>query len=182
MTTKLHISTTLSHVEYILEAKGPRSKRYTVEELLARIDEQTTVDARGCWLWQGYTKNGYGSLSVHDSNTYVHQLSYLLRVGPITDGLFVLHRCDVRRCHRPEHLFLGTQQDNVDDMHAKQRHVDPPHRTGIANPKATKTDDVVLRARAMRAEGITQRDVAARLGVSQSTISRWTHRQTRSAA
>lgn len=78
----------------------------------------------GCWLWTASTNHwGYGQLSCPGrSYLRAHRLSYEMHVGPIPDGLFVCHRCDVPACVRPDHLFLGTPKDNVDDMVAKGRH------------------------------------------------------------
>jgi HNH endonuclease len=76
-----------------------------------------------CWLWTGTTRDtfGYGALSVNSAFIMAHRLSYELHVGPIPNGLFVLHRCDVPPCVRPDHLFLGTQLDNIRDMIQKNR-------------------------------------------------------------
>lgn len=157
-----------------------RRKQYTRTELLFRLLAQTIKrDGEGCWEWTGYTKNGYGVISLNDAHAYLHRLSWRLHRGPIPEGLSVLHRCDNKRCVRPDHLFVGTQQDNVDDMHAKERHVDPPIFRGTENAKATKEFDDVEHARSLRASGLTQRAVADLLGVSQSTVWRWIHRATR---
>jgi hypothetical protein len=72
----------------------------------------------GCWLWEGPVNFfGYG-LSHHSR---VHRLAWEEANGPIPDGLFVLHRCDVPSCCNPDHLFLGTHQDNADDKKRKGR-------------------------------------------------------------
>lgn len=81
----------------------------------------------GCWLWTGSkSSHGYGQLfsmvGGHRAVLHTHRISWELHNGPIPDGLWVLHRCDVRPCVRPDHLFLGTRQDNTDDMMAKGRH------------------------------------------------------------
>lgn len=79
----------------------------------------------GCWLWLGsITRGGYGSytLKSYKGTTRAHRIAYLLEYGPFDPKLFVCHRCDNPPCVRPEHLFLGTRQDNTDDMMRKGRH------------------------------------------------------------
>lgn len=82
----------------------------------------------GCWEWGGQRdRGGYGranfSSGTRNSTKFfgVHRLSYEHYVGPINKGLHVLHKCDNRCCFNPEHLFLGTHQDNMNDMHKKGR-------------------------------------------------------------
>lgn len=75
----------------------------------------------GCWLWLGGTQAaGYGFFK-HAGDTTAHRSSWILYRGPIPEGLHVLHKCDVRQCVNPDHLFLGTQVDNMKDMAAKGR-------------------------------------------------------------
>jgi len=79
------------------------------------------VTDTGCWEWQGYfSTGGYGQLKINSRETNAHIVSYSVWVGP-TNGLHVLHTCDNRKCINPEHLFLGTNKDNVDDRQAKGR-------------------------------------------------------------
>lgn len=77
----------------------------------------------GCWLWTGADKGalGHGRFYVKGKRTKVHRFSWELANGPIPPGLFVLHRCDNGACVRPDHLFLGTQADNIRDMDSKGR-------------------------------------------------------------
>jgi len=75
-----------------------------------------------CWLWTGgCNSTGYGHVYRNKTKRLAHRLVYEKYAGTIRDGLFVLHRCDVRSCVNPSHLFLGTQKDNCEDRDAKGR-------------------------------------------------------------
>lgn len=94
-----------------------------------RIRRACDVDAStGCWNWRlSKDRIGYGRMKVQlgsrDSfrSTSAHRYAYELWRGHIPQGMNVLHSCDNRQCCNPEHLFLGTQKDNMRDMHAKGR-------------------------------------------------------------
>jgi len=76
-----------------------------------------------CWLWCGnVNRAGYGTIGVVGTKTVLaHRVSYELAKEPISEGHLCLHTCDNPRCVRPDHLKLGTQLENVRDMHEKQR-------------------------------------------------------------
>lgn len=98
--------------------QGP--KRRPLEDRFWEKVEKT----EGCWLWTA--ANGgpgkYGQFAIHAHyHEGAHRVSYVLNVGPIPEGMGVLHRCDVPLCVRPDHLFLGTAADNIADMLAKGR-------------------------------------------------------------
>jgi hypothetical protein len=79
----------------------------------------------GCWLWTSQrTPEGYGQFHFGRRGTppwYAHRLAWELSNGPIPDGLSVLHHCDTPSCVNPQHLFLGTQTDNMQDASRKGR-------------------------------------------------------------
>lgn len=74
-----------------------------------------------CWLWTGWTSKGYGSLTHKRKPWTAHRFSWMVHNGPIPEGLWVLHRCDVPLCVNPSHLFLGNAADNSADMTSKGR-------------------------------------------------------------
>ena len=127
----------------------------------------------GCWEWQGAVSDtGYGKACIgHQRTMNAHQLAYILTHGPIPKGHVVCHRCDNRRCVNPDHLFLGTQGDNVRDMTAKGRNRYVP-RYGEDNPssKLTREDVSEIRRRWARG-GIRQIDLAHMFSVSDTQIS-----------
>ena len=94
----------------------------------------------GCWTWTGRVNNrGYGVVTHDRRPQYTHRVAWQLAYGPIPEGMGVLHRCDNPPCVRPEHLFLGDQKINGEDMAAKDRSTH-----GSKNPHAKLTEaDVV---------------------------------------
>jgi hypothetical protein len=75
-----------------------------------------------CWTWVKADRgHGYGVLSVNDKEVAAHRFAYTLLVGPIPEGLWVLHHCDNPTCVNPAHLFLGTNQVNAQDRVSKRR-------------------------------------------------------------
>jgi hypothetical protein len=121
-------------------------------------------DVTGCHVWTGTPNhNGYGRIGINYKDYLAHRLSYEVQVGPIPENMFVCHKCDNRLCINPEHLFIGTLQDNHADMVAKKR-----HQIGERQWRSRLTEEDVRQIRA--AEG-THGEIASRYGVSRETIS-----------
>ncbi len=123
-----------------------------------RMDRQTQR-GDGCWLWTGPTSNGYGRVRIGGRQTVqATHVAYVVAHGPIPPGLRVLHHCDTPLCVRPEHLFVGTQSDNLTDAAIK----------GRIRTKLTASDVRVIRTRL--ASGELHRHIAEAFGVASSTI------------
>ena len=89
---------------------------------IQRFSEKYEVSESGCWLWRStIVFKGYGQFYLNGKSRFAHRASWLLHKGAIPGGLFVCHTCDVPRCVNPEHLFLGTNKDNMQDMARKGR-------------------------------------------------------------
>ena len=85
----------------------------------ARFDRSYRITDSGCWEWVGPRQpNGYGVIA---EGLSTHRFSYERFKGAIPLGMCVLHSCDNKICVNPEHLFLGTNNDNTQDMMAKGR-------------------------------------------------------------
>ena len=74
-----------------------------------------------CWLWEKSLTFGYGNATWEGQAIYAHRLSWIIHNGPIPEGMLVCHHCDVKNCVNPEHLFVGTQKDNMQDCAKKGR-------------------------------------------------------------
>lgn len=135
----------------------------------------------GCWLWSGRSfPNGYGSFYLGNYRSVLaHRFAFSLSKGAIPQGLCVCHKCDVRACVNPAHLFLGTKKENTADMMAKGRHGQGFTR-GEDSPSAKITESDVRGIRALRGQE-RQIETAARYGVSQVMVSKiqrrtsWAH-------
>lgn len=123
--------------------------------------------AKGCWLWTGYRmKNGYGQFWHRGEFRLAHRASFEIHVGPIPPGLFVCHRCDNPQCVNPEHLFLGTNADNLRDAAAKGR-MHPGERTA----QAVLTEDLVRELRRRWVPHVVSiRMLSREFGVSESAV------------
>jgi DNA-binding XRE family transcriptional regulator len=132
-------------------------------ELRQRIISKVKIDDRGCWNWTASKKDGYGQMWVKGKKWASHRFSYFLHHGEIPENLLVCHRCDNPACVNPDHLFAGTNSDNMRDKVTK----------GRSPTKLSKEDVIAIRA----AKGATQLQLAEKYGVSGPTICRIRTRQ-----
>lgn len=120
------------------------------------------VSETGCWLWLGaWSAKGYGSVRRAGQN-HAHRLAYQEFVGPIPGGLMVCHKCDVRACCNPDHLFVGTGADNIGDAKRKGR-----MHPGTRNYNSKLTDEL---ATWIRQSPLSSRAIARQLGMAHATI------------
>jgi len=130
-----------------------------------------------CWIWRGHVDDiGYGRFPF-DGENKAHRVSYKLHSGQIPYGMFVMHKCDNRQCVNPQHLILGTQRDNMQDMKRKGRGKSNP-QYGECNPMAKLTSEKVDQIRIECLSGRRQCDVAKEFGVSNMTVSRIIRKET----
>ena len=128
----------------------------------------------GCWLWTDFVRSdGYAVILHENRQLYVHRVSWQLYHGSIPDGICVLHRCDVRACVNPDHLFLGTHNDNTLDMIVKGR-----QSCGESRLASKLTSVQVQNIRAYDLHGtLNQCELAEKYHVAQANISRIILRQ-----
>jgi hypothetical protein len=121
-----------------------------MRSLKDRFEEKFTI-GDGCWEWQGCLGSGYGRIGRGGRGKgveYAHRVSYMLYVGDIPDNMEVCHKCDNPKCVRPDHLFLGTVKDNMQDCSRKGR----THR-GEKVEHAKFTEEDIRRMRSLRQDG-----------------------------
>lgn len=126
-----------------------------------------------CWLWLGHTHcKGHGQIYYMGRAHYAHRVAWILSIGEIPHGLFVLHACDNPPCVNPSHLFLGTQQNNVADMVAKGRmaYGEKRARKGENNGGAKLKEADVLQIRERAAKGELLRLLADDFAVTEQCI------------
>ena len=155
----------------------PHLKGKTIEEKLLNNKQ---IDENGCWNWTGAkispknSKFRYGCIAVGNGKTeLVHRLSYQFWIGEIPKGFFVCHKCDNPACFNPDHLFVGTNTDNMRDKVKKGRSYTGNHK-GENNAGSKLTEKQVVKVKKyLTKKGMTvdaTKYAAKKLGVSYSGI------------
>jgi hypothetical protein len=159
-------------------------KNVWVDRFLEKIDKSVGEDA--CWIWTGSRdRKGYGQIRINGRTQKAHRAAWTLTHGEILNSLHCLHRCDRPECVRPDHLFLGTNAENVADKVAKGRqsrvrifgdangarkYPERQSRPGLANGRTRLTEADVIAIRRACATGESHRSVASRYRIKKSTV------------
>ena len=136
------------------------------QRLLAKrlIDPETN-----CWLWTGFTHRGYGRMRVDGPSYRVHRVSAAVFLDfDLQNPLSVCHRCDIPSCFNPEHLWIGTHEDNMHDMANKKR---ATKLKGSQCGNSKLTEDYVQEILILLSQGYTLKQIGARFDISYSVVS-----------
>lgn len=173
--------------------------------VMRRVVERNGPLKTKCLIFVGRRTSGYGDVGRGVGRSRAHRVTWVRKNGPIPEGMCVLHRCDVRACVNPKHLFLGTRDDNNKDMKKKGRNARGPEfsaimkrcaargeqhysrrtpervRRGNACPWAVLTEAQVRKIKGALRGGRSQKELAVKYGVAYGHISkialgqRWGH-------
>jgi hypothetical protein len=170
-----------------------KSQQTLEERFWSRVDKKGLDD---CWNWKGWRdKDGYGQIKIGRKGILAHRAAYQFFTGKIPDGLLICHKCDNPSCVNPNHLFLGTQKDNIQDavkkgrMAANDKHysrlypeklargnrsgrrLHPESYLGERNSRSKLAEEQVKEIRALYAMGdISIRKLATIYDMSKSSI------------
>ena len=143
-----------------------------MQDQLKRFMGYVTL-TESCWLWNGGASRGYGKIRVGEKHLHAHVLSWMMfRFSMPIDGREVMHKCDNRLCVNPAHLTIGSHQENMQDMVRKGR-------SGAGVPKRQMTTDHILKAKKMRADGLTFAEIRKEIGFDDLTLWRAVNNKTK---
>lgn len=133
-----------------------------------RIVSKVNYPKSGCWEWKlSIRENGYARTTFKGDNWYLHRLSYWAFIGDIPDGHDVCHKCDNRKCCNPNHLFVGTRKDNMEDAVSKGRQA-----RGLALPQAKLSDEDISKILSRIHSGELYKNIAKDFNVTRHSIGR----------
>lgn len=143
-----------------------------------RFSQKIHETDSGCWEYTGVTgEGGYGYVRRRPRQLRAHRYAWELVNGSVPDGMFVCHRCDNRKCCNPDHLFLGTHRDNMDDMIGKGR-LRTHAQDGENNGNSRLDWETVQKIRELYAIGASQMQIGKMYGISNSSVHLIVHHKT----
>ncbi len=139
------------------------------ESDIARFNSKFTKNENECWIWTAGTRKGYGLFWLSGKDLSAHRVSWIIKNGEIPKchdyhGMCVLHKCDTPLCVNPDHLFTGTNADNLRDRDEKGRQAS---HAGESHGQAKLTNDGVL---SIRLDSRPPEEVAKDFGISYSQV------------
>jgi hypothetical protein len=144
------------------------NKKMTEKCYVYKLLNWIKVDDNDCWLFQGKLRaNGYGVIKFEGRERSAHHVYFLVFKGPIKEGLLACHKCDVRNCVNPSHIFWGTHDDNQKDMKVKGRSA-----KGVRNGMNKLSENQVKDILSLKNKSVTQREIAKKFNVTQAMVSR----------
>lgn len=148
-------------------AKFIRGQVY--KSMLDRITEKVTYEPNsGCWLWTGgLSSYGYGATQFQGRQLLMHRVVFEMYNGAVPGTGVLCHRCNVRSCVNPDHIYIGTAQSNVMDAVRSGRHAH-----GTTHGCSKLSDCKVRQMRELSATGMTYADIAKRFGVARPTAAK----------
>ena len=149
------------------------ANQYTVQGIKKRfldIYKSSYIDANGCRLWSSRTDDhGYGILCYRRKEAYrklrAPRLAYEHFKGDIPEGLMIRHLCHNKICVNPDHLEVGTNQDNANDQVAASKQL-----RGETHPRAKLTENMVRQIRLLVERGLSNKEIAAKFSVTDKTV------------
>lgn len=160
--------TSPSQMKNAHNSKSPRVVKRVDPKI--RLQSKIDIAESGCWNIKGATnQSGYGLFYFRDQQMLAHRASWILFKGEIPIGMYVLHACDNPRCCNPDHLFLGTNKDNMQDMMQKGRG-NKVRGSKIGTAKLTEPQVAEIK-RMLATSQLSQQSIAEIFNVSQVTIS-----------
>lgn len=146
----------------------------TVERFFEKVNKQGPIpkhkpELGRCWLYTGCIDNGgYGRATIADEGWVSHRIAWVLEFGDVPKGLYILHKCDNRKCVNPFHLFLGTYRDNILDAMEKGRWVSV-NGEDVGTSKLTAKQVKQIRL-LYRDTEVTQKELGIRFNVTEENI------------
>lgn len=144
-------------------------------ERIRNIFESHVIRKDGCWDWNGSLSGTYGHMRFNNKNIGIHRASWMIHRGEIPEGYSICHTCDNKSCSNPDHLFLGTPKDNIQDMFNKGRE-NKPQGEKIGTSKLTNEN--VFRIKELINMGVSCTRIAKDFGVHCMTVYDIKHNKT----